>query len=170
MYMLTTLVENNRLALHSAIRIKDQELIHKGKLLRGRLVLWLIRNRCKTHPSMSVAHSITDLTNRPWLGDRVAEFIYRWDFLVTSVKLCGKDFSTQEGQGMLLDMTRPKLANIPSAEAGPRPFVSRGERRRPTDVRRPTRAYRAPSRQSGPAGQPGEARNRLPGCAESFEE
>ena len=86
MYMLTTLIEDNCPALHSGIRIKDQEMFQKKKLLGGRQMLWLIRNHFKTHPSMSVAHSITDLTNHPWLGDdRIAEFIYKWDFLVTSV-------------------------------------------------------------------------------------
>ena len=74
-------------------------------------MLWLIRNHFETRPSMSVAHSITDLTNHPWLGDdRVAEFIYKWDFLVTSVNACGKGFATPEGQDMLPEILRPKLA------------------------------------------------------------
>ena len=74
-------------------------------------MLWLIRNHFKTHPSMSVARSITDLTNHPWFGDdRIAELIYKKDFLVTSVNACGKDFATPEGQYMLLEIFRPKLA------------------------------------------------------------
>ena len=53
----------------SRIKIKERALVKKGKLLKGRQIMWLIRTFYKVNPSMAKANAIIDLVSLDWRGD-----------------------------------------------------------------------------------------------------
>ena len=94
----------------SRIKIKERALVKKGKLLKGRQIMWLIRNFYKVNPSMAQANTIIDLVNLQWKGDNnMDEFLNKWDKILGSMNMVFDVRKDKEKNDMLRDILLPKM-------------------------------------------------------------
>ena len=94
----------------SRIKIKERAFVKKGKLLKGRQIMWLIRNFYNVNPSMAQANTIIDLVILQWKGDGdMDEFLNRWGKVLGPMNMVFDAKKNKEKNYMLRDMLLPKM-------------------------------------------------------------
>ena len=83
--MLPTIKTDNHI-LATKIQSLEEEEINKGRLIKGRQIVWLIFDHLKLNTHMKLLYSLEDLVNLKYLGDnKVHTFMRFWNVFVSKL-------------------------------------------------------------------------------------
>ena len=83
----TILAKSEVRILYDDILLKQREAVEKGKVLKGRQIVWLILDYYKCNANLELVYTIEHLTGLQWMGDKqMHTFLANWHFIIGNMK------------------------------------------------------------------------------------